>query len=74
MNFDDFCPQDGTQNGPKSPQDGPKTVLKRYLFDVKKYHRFWSVLGSIWGAFWGPFWAPFGASWGPLWGAKTDIS
>ena len=53
-----FAPQDGTEKVPRSTQDAPKTVLKRYFFDVQNYDRFWSVLGSILGAFGEAFWLP----------------
>ena len=55
-----FAPQDGTEKVPRSTQDAPKTVLKRYFFDVQNYDRFWSVLGSILGAFGEAFWLPKG--------------
>ena len=38
-------PQDGTQNDPRSPQDGSKTIFKSFFFRLRFCHRFWSVLG-----------------------------
>ena len=43
-------------NGPRSPQDGSKTVLNTDLFRIDFCLRFWFVLG--------PFLAPFGRPFG----------
>ena len=40
-------PQDASQNAPRSPQDGSKTILKRSVFRIDFCLRFWSVWGSI---------------------------
>ena len=37
-------PQDGTQNDPRSPQDGSKTIFKSIFFRLRFCLRFWSVL------------------------------
>ena len=55
--FKVFASPDGTKNAPRSLQDGPKEVFKGYFFDVKKYNRFCSVLGSILAPSWHPFWS-----------------
>ena len=44
--------QDGTQDGPRSPQDGSKIVLDR-LFGIFNYRFFFA-------SFWVPFWCRFG--------------
>ena len=61
-------PQDEAEIGPRSPQDGTKTVLKSFFFDVKICLRFWSVLGSVLVA----FGAPFGSQVGAKVGQKID--
>ena len=53
-------PPGATENDPRSPQDGPKTVLKSFFFDVQICLRFWFVLGAVLVPFWVPFGAPFG--------------
>ena len=62
-------PQDEAEIGPRSPQDGTKTVLKSFFFDVKICLRFWSVLGSVLVA----FGAPFGSQVGAQIGQKIDL-
>ena len=54
-------PQDEAKIGLRSPQDGPKTVLKIFFFDVKICFRFWSVLGSVLVAFGVPLGGQVGA-------------
>ena len=61
-------PQDEAKIGLRSPQDGPKTVLKSFFFDVKICLRFCSVLCSILVA----FGAPFGSQVGAKIGEKID--
>ncbi len=48
MFFHQNRPQDEAEIGPRWPQDGTKTVLKSFFFDVEICLRFWSVLGSVW--------------------------
>ena len=55
-------PQDEAKIGLRSPQDGPKTVLKSFFFDVEICLRF----GFVWDAALVPFWGGFG-------GAKSVI-
>ena len=62
-------PQDEAKIGLRSPQDGPKTVLKSFFFDVKICLRFWSVLGSVLVA----FGAPLGSQVGTQIGQKIDL-
>ena len=54
-------PQDKAEIGSRSPQDGTKTVLKSFFFDVKICLRFWSVLGSVLVALGAPFGSQVGA-------------
>ena len=54
-------PQDEAKIGLRSPQDGSKTVLKSFFFDVEICLRFWSVLDSVLVA----FGAPLGAKLAP---------
>ena len=61
-------PQDEAKIGLRSPQDGPKTVLKSFFFDVEICLRFWSVLGSALVA----FGAPLGSQVGAKIGQKID--
>ena len=61
--------QDEAKIGLRSPQDGPKTVLKSCFFDVKICLRFWSVLGSVLVA----FGAPLGSQVGTQIGQKIDL-
>ena len=49
--------QDGTQDGPRSPQDGSKIVLDRFFFVL--IFRF--DFGSFWDRFWCRFGLPNGA-------------
>ena len=58
-------PQDEAKIGLRSPQDGPKTVLKSFFFDVKICLRFCSVLGSVLVALGAPFGSQVGAKIGP---------
>ena len=51
-------PQDGTQNDPRSPQDGPKTVLFRFFFRFVFCIDFWSLFGAILVSFWGALGSP----------------
>ena len=62
-------PQDEAKIGLRSPQDGSKTVLKSFFFDVEICLRFWSVLGSVLVAF-GP---PLGSQVGTKIGQKIDL-
>ena len=57
--------QDEAKIGLRSPQDGPKTVLKTTFFDVEICLRFWSVWGSILVTFGAPFGSQVGAKIGP---------
>ena len=58
-------PQDEAKIAARSPQDGPKTVLKTSFFDVEICFRFWSVWGSILVTFGAPFGSQVGAQIGP---------
>ena len=51
-------PQDGTQDGPRSPQDGSKIVLDRFCLPLDFSLRILIVLGLILVPFWPPKWAP----------------
>ena len=62
-------PQDEAKIRLRSPQDGSKTVLKSFFFDVEICLRFWSVLGSVLVAF-GP---PLGSEVGAQFGQKFDL-
>ena len=57
------------QGRPKMTQDGPKTVLKSFLFDVNICLRFWSVLGSVLVV----FGAPLGSQVGAQIGQKINL-
>ena len=61
MFFHQNRPQDEAKIAPRSPQDGSKTVLKSFIFDVEICLRFWSVLGSVLVAFGVPFGSRRGA-------------
>ena len=69
MFFHQNRPQDEAKIGLRSPQDGPKTVLKSFFFDVEICLRFWSVLGSVLVA----LGAPFGSQVGVKIGPKIDL-
>ena len=45
--FGVFLPQDGSQNAPRSAQDGPKRLLKSFFFALENRLKFGLVLGSI---------------------------
>ena len=62
-------PQDEAKIRLRSPQDGSKTVLKSFFFDVEICLRFWSVLGSVLVA----FGAPLGSQVGAQIGQKFDL-
>ena len=62
-------PQDEAKIGLRSPQDGSKTVLKSFFFDVEICLRIWSVLGSVLVA----FGAPLGSQVGAQFGQKFDL-
>ena len=62
-------PQDEAKIRLRSPQDGSKTVLKSFFFDVEICLRFWSVLGSVLVA----FGAPLGSEVGAQFGHKFDL-
>ena len=62
-------PQDEAKIRLRSPQDGSKTVLKSFFFDVEICLRFWSVLGSVLVA----FGAPLGSQVGTQIGQKIDL-
>ena len=62
-------PQDEAKIEPSSPQDGTKTVLKSFFFDVEICLRFWFVLGAVLA----PFWVPFGTLFGTKIGQKIDL-
>ena len=62
-------PQDEAKIRLRSPQDGSKTVLKSFFFDVEICLRFWCVLGSVLVAF-GP---PLGVQVGAQFGQKFDL-
>ena len=47
MFFHQNRPQDEAKIGLRSPQDGSKTVLKSFIFDVEICLRFLSVLGPV---------------------------
>ena len=59
-------PQDGTQDDPRSTQDGSKTIFKICFFRPRFCFRFWSVLG--------PILVPFWLHLGPLLGFKIGPS
>ena len=58
-------PQDGTQDDPRSTQDGSKTIFKTFFFRPRFYLRFWSVLGPILAPFWLHLGSPLGLKIGP---------
>ena len=62
-------PQDEAKIEPSSPQDGTKTVLKSFFFDVEICLRFWFVLGAVLT----PFWVPFGTLFGTKICEKIDL-
>ena len=62
-------PEDEAKIRLRSLQDGSKTVLKSFFFDVEICLRFWSVLGSVLVAF-GP---PLGSEVGAQFGQKFDL-
>ena len=45
-------PQDGTQDEPRSAQDGSKTIFKTFFFRLRFCPRFWSILGPILTSSW----------------------
>ena len=61
MFFHQNRPQDEAKIGPRSPQDGSKTVLKSFFSDVKICLRFCSALAPTWA----PLDPPLGAQDGP---------
>ena len=67
-------PQDEAKIGLRSPQDGPKTVLKTTFFDVEICLRFWSVWGSILVTFGAPFGSQVGAQIGPKFDQKSTCA
>ena len=69
MLFHQNRPQDEAKIGLRSPQDGSKTVLKSFIFDIEICLRFLSVLGSVLVAF-GP---PLGSQVGTKIGQKIDL-
>ncbi len=57
-------PQDGTQNDPRSPQDGSKTNYERLFFVsnfVFDFCPFWVPLWWHFGSLLAPFWHPLGS-------------
>ena len=58
--------QDRPKIGPRSPQDGLKTVLKRDRFQDRFYDRFWVVLAFVLATSWAVLGAQ-GAVLGPSW-------
>ena len=54
-------PQESTQNDPRSPQDGSKIVLDRFLLTLEFSFRFCIVFGSVLVPIWPPKWLPRGA-------------
>ena len=57
--------QDGTQNNPRSPRDGSKTIFETFFFRLRFCLRFWSLLGRILAPSWhyvGSSWLHFGPS------------
>ena len=52
--------QDGTQDGPRSPQDGSKIVLDQFLLTLEFSLRFCIVFGSVLVPIWPPKWLPRG--------------
>ena len=66
-------PQDEAKIRLRSPQDGSKTVLKSFFFDVEICLRFWSVLGSVLVAFGPPLGSEVGAQFGQYFLNQNDF-
>jgi len=55
-------PQDGIQDDPRSPQDGSKIVLDRFVLPLDFSLRYWIVFGSVLVPIWPPKRLPRGAT------------
>ena len=68
-----FGPQDGSQNGPRSAQDGSKRLLKRNFFALENRLKFALVLGAILVRFWLLLGGLTLRTVPPMWGLEADL-